>query len=304
MSVSSLSVAAESAALAARSAIWSASVCVGVRASGGCRLWAPREAMSAFSMTSHAVSTAAAHGSGASSSSLLSVRARVVMAAEEMVLARSAEEAGDEAASDGAMGGDGAVGGGGGIGDANDGVRGGGGDVDCGGGGRVCCGGDCGGGSLGLSWLPGAGPVAVGGSAAPGGAAGDSEVVGGGGGADDGRGGGRGSLEPSMLSGGSSATVSGGASSGGAAGGGRVTCGGVETDDWGGGDCNGGCCGEGGGGCGWGSDRPLWPPGMGPAAVGGRAASGDVGVVSRGVRGGVGGADGCPVRFPVLGCSV
>ena len=77
--VTATATAAEVAASAARSAIWSAFLGVGVRASGGWRLRAMREAMPAFSMASHAVSTAAVHGSGASSSTPVPVRAQVMV---------------------------------------------------------------------------------------------------------------------------------------------------------------------------------------------------------------------------------
>ena len=79
--VTAMAMAAEVAALAARSAIRSAYVGVGVRASGRWRLRAMREAMPAFSMVPHAVSIAAVHGSGVSSSLPVSVRAQVVDAA-------------------------------------------------------------------------------------------------------------------------------------------------------------------------------------------------------------------------------
>ena len=95
--VAAMAMAAEVAALAARSASWLADGSVGAWAPGGWRLSAMRAAVPACSMETHAMSTAVSHGSGASSSPLASVSAQVVVAAAtassaERLLA-SAEEA-------------------------------------------------------------------------------------------------------------------------------------------------------------------------------------------------------------------
>ena len=88
MGALAMAMAAEVAALAARSALRSADGAVGVRGSGRWRFCAIREAVPAFSMAWHAVSTAAAHRPGVLSSTPASASVQAAVAA---AMASSAE---------------------------------------------------------------------------------------------------------------------------------------------------------------------------------------------------------------------